>query len=102
MSTEFPHPTYIDNLRKEFRPLRRKILSHPFVISVEKGKAPIRKLKFFTIQQFHIIHGDLRNIGLYISLSPEPWIRDFFLELIQGERFALANLFILANMFDIK
>ncbi len=102
MSNKYPNYRYLDDLRKEFRSLRRKILSHPFVISVEKGKAPIKKLKFFTIQQFHIIHGDLRNIGLYISLSPEPWIRDFFLELIQGERVALANLFILAKRFDIK
>jgi thiaminase len=96
-----PEKSFLEELRKEFQPLRRKILAHPFVASVENGKASREKLKYFVKQQFHIINGDFRNLALYIAFSPTQWIRDFFLELINGESSALYNLFKLAKAVGV-
>jgi thiaminase len=92
---------FLEELREEFKPLRKRILTHPFVGSVEKGKASVEKLKFFVEQQFHIVNGDFRNLALYIAFSSNQWIRDFFFELIQGERSALDNLFKMAKALGI-
>jgi len=92
---------FLNSLRKEFKTLRKEILSHPFIASIERGKAPVEKLKFFTEQQYHIINGDLRNLALYIAISPEQWIREFFIELIQGECTALANLYKMADAMGV-
>jgi thiaminase len=93
---------FLNSLRKQFRALRKDILSHPFIASIERGKAPVEKLIFFTKQQYHIINGDLRNLALYIAISPEQWIRDFFIELIQGECIALDNLYIMAEAMGVN
>ncbi|HEX3037033.1 MAG TPA: hypothetical protein VHT73_18265 [Thermodesulfobacteriota bacterium] len=92
---------FLDGLREEFQPLLEKILTHPFINRVEKGKAPDYKLRFFIEQQFHIVSGDFRNIALYIAFSPSQRIRDFFFGLIQGEHNALENLFRMAEALDI-
>src|SRR3972149_3998174 len=92
---------FLEELREEFQPLRKRILTHPFVGSVEKGEASVEKLKFFVEQQFHIVNGDFRNLALYIAFSSNQWIRDFFFELIQGERSALDNLFKMAKALGI-
>src|SRR4030067_692103 len=68
---------FLEELREEFQPLRKRILTHPFVGSVEKGKASVEKLKFFVEQQFHIVNGDFRNLALYIAFSSNQWIIDF-------------------------
>src|SRR5574341_217799 len=92
---------FLEELREEFQPLRKKILTHPFVGSVEKGKAYVEKLKFFTEQQFHIVSGDFRNLALFTAFSSNQWTRDFFFELILGERSALDNLFKMAKALGI-
>ncbi len=92
---------FLDEVREEFQPLRKKILTHPFVGSVEKGKASVEKLRFFVEQQFHIVSGDFRNLALFIAFSSNQWIRDFFFELIHGERTALDNLFRMAKALGI-
>jgi len=78
---------FLEELREEFQPL--------------KGKASVEKLKFFVEQQFHIVSGDFRNLALFIAFSPNQRIRDFFFELIQGERSALDNLFKMAKALGI-
>ncbi len=93
---------FLEELREEFQPLQDRILAHPFINRVEKGKAPDSKLKFFVKQQFHIVSGDFRNIALYIAFSPDRRIRDFFFGLIQGERSALENLFKMAEALGIS
>ena len=93
---------FLDDLRKEFQPIRKKILTHPFVGGVERGKTPIKNLQFFAKQQFHIVSGDFRNLALYIAFSPNQKIRNFFLYLIGGERSALDNLFRMANALDLS
>lgn len=92
---------FLNSLRKEFETLRGDILSHPFILSIERGKAPVEKVIFFTKQQYHIINGDLRNLALYIAISPEQWIRDFFIELVQGECTALHNLYRMAGALGV-
>lgn len=93
---------YLEDIRKEFHPLRKNILSHPFVKGFERGIFPLEKLRFFAKQQFHIINGDLRNLALYVALSPEQWIRNFFIDLIQEERIALENLFKFAGALKLS
>lgn len=93
---------YLEDIRKEFHPLRKNILSHPFVKGFERGIIPLEKLRFFAVQQFHIINGDLRNLALYVALSSEQWISDFFIDLIQGERMALENLFKFAGALKLS
>lgn len=92
---------FIEFLREELQPIRKKILNHPFPKSVERGKTPLEKLRFFAEQQFHIVSGDFRNLALYITLSKEQRERDFFLSLIEGERKALSNLFKLAKALGL-
>lgn len=93
---------FLEELRGDLQPLRDRILTHPFIDRVEKGKAPNFKLKFFVKQQFHIVSGDFRNIALYIAFSLNQGIRDFFFGLIQGERNALENLFKMAEALGIS
>jgi len=93
---------FLDDLRKELQPIRKKILTHPFVGGVERGKTSIKSLQFFTRQQFHIVSGDFRNLALYIAFSPNQKIRDFFLHLIDGERSALDNLFRMAKALELS
>jgi thiaminase/transcriptional activator TenA len=93
---------FLEELKEEFQPVIKKILTHPFVDGVEKGEAPDYKLRFFVKQQFHIVSGDFRNLALYIAFSPNRRIRDFFFELIQGERSALDNLFKMAEALGVS
>lgn len=98
----FATEKFIAELIAELDPMRNIIREHPFVAEVERGSFPKEKLRYFVIDQYYIINGDLRNDALLILRSPNDWIRDFFIEAVKGERTVLGFLPALAEAVGIE
>lgn len=92
---------FISGLAKDFGPLTRKILSHPFIREAEAGKLSKQKLQRFVKEQYHIILGDFRNLALYLATAPELWIQDFFLVMVNAERSAYEHLLQLGKALGV-
>jgi thiaminase/transcriptional activator TenA len=59
-----------DRLRKESRDIWKKILEHPFVMELVKGDLPLKKFKFYILQDYHYLITAMKNFGIIASRTP--------------------------------
>ena len=92
----------VEKIRTDLRPLDEKILGHPYIMALNKGKVSQDSLRTFAGQQYHIITSDLRSIASLLSrhghLPSRPWL----LAVLQGEAVALDALFTFAGQLSVS
>ncbi len=79
----------IQGARREIALVEHRIRQHPYLAALEARKVDRGTLGIFAGQQWHIIQSDLRSVALILARSDSQAPRDFFLEMLQGERAAL-------------
>jgi hypothetical protein len=82
----------IEEARREIAPLDERIRRHPYLQALEARQVDRGKLAIFAAQQRHIIESDLRSVALIVARCGSQTARDFFMEMLQGERAALEAL----------
>lgn len=82
----------VEGTRQKLQPLNARILNHPYLQAIEAGQIDRDRLRLFAAQQAHILDSDLRSLALMVARARSESSRQFFLELLQGERVALQAL----------
>ena len=82
----------IEEARRGIAPVGARIRQHPYLGVLEARKLDRGILGIFAGQQRHIIESDLRSVALVAARSDSQATRDFFLEMLRGERAALEAL----------
>lgn len=78
----------IDETRADLAPVRDQLLTHPYLAAVETGLVQLEQLRPFAGEQHAIIRSDLRSVAHLVSRVG----CDLFLDVLDGERAALAAL----------
>jgi len=81
-----------ESVRQELQPVSEKILNHTYLQALQVGRIGRERLQIFAAQQSHIIGSDLRSVALMVARANSERSKDFFLELLEGERAALKAL----------
>ena len=83
---------FVEGVRRELQPLNEKILNHPYLQALQAGRIERERLRIFAVQQSHIIGSDLRSVAQMVTRASSEPSREFFLDLLEGERAALKAL----------
>ena len=83
---------FVEGVRRELQPLNERILNHPYIQALGAGRIERGLLRIFAVQQSHIIGSDLRSVAQMVARASSEPSREFFLELLEGERAALKAL----------
>jgi thiaminase len=78
--------------RAEAAPVEQQLLAHPYIRAIEEGRLPRDELRRFVGEQWHIISSDLRSVAQLVSRFGATPAGPFFLDVLGGERAALAAL----------
>ena len=78
--------------REDLAPVAERLRDHPYVAAVEDGRVPRRDLARFAGEQWHIIASDLRSVAHLVGRLGVGAARDFFLDVLAGERAAFEAL----------
>lgn len=78
----------VERIQQELQPVNTRILSHPYLRALEAGQIGRDGLRLFAAQQAHILDSDLRSVAFMVTRARSESSRDFFLELLEGERAA--------------
>jgi pyrroloquinoline quinone (PQQ) biosynthesis protein C len=87
----------IESIRAELAEMSQRLLTHPYVAAVEQGRVQAPQLRPFACEQHLIISSDLRSVAHLVC----RFGTEFFLDVLQGERSALAALSPLAAALGI-
>ncbi len=82
----------VESVRQELQPVNARILNHPYLQALGAGRTEREQLRIFATQQSYIIGSDLRSVALMVARASSERSREFFLELLEGERAALKAL----------
>lgn len=56
-----------ENLRKDADYIWKKIFSHPFVLELYTGNLPLKKFKFYVLQDYNYLTADMKNFSILSS-----------------------------------
>jgi hypothetical protein len=87
----------VESIRADLVPTRDRLLEHPYVGAVQERQLQLNQLRPFAGEQFLIISSDLRSVAQLVG----RFGGDFFLDVLSGERAALAALPALATAFGM-
>jgi hypothetical protein len=87
----------VDEIRADLAPVRDRLLGHGYVAAVERGPTELQQLRPFACEQHAIISSDVRSVAHLVS----RFGGDFFLDVLDGERAALAALGTFATALDL-
>ena len=90
------------SIRADLAPVERRLRDHPYLARVERGDFTLQQLRPFVGEQFHIISADLRSVAHLVSRFGGGGARDFFLDVLAGERAALGKLLPLAEAIGLS
>jgi len=82
----------VESVRQELQPVSAKILDHSYLQALQAGRLTRERLRIFAAQQSYIIGSDLRSVALMVARANSERSKEFFLELLEGERAALQAL----------
>ena len=72
--------------------MEERLLEHRYIKALEAGLVPRDTLRLFAGEQYAIIGSDLRSVAQLVSRFGDLASRDFFFNVLQGERAALEGL----------
>jgi hypothetical protein len=78
--------------REDTAAVAEQLSAHPYVVAVEAGRLPREDLRRFASEQRHIIASDLRSVAQLVSRFGGGPAGSFFIDVLEGERAALAAL----------
>ncbi len=88
MLVEVAAQTLVDELQADLAPARDQLLTHAYLSAVEEGLIQLEQLRPFACEQHLIIASDLRSVAHLVGRFGS----DFLLDVLAGERAALAAL----------
>jgi thiaminase/transcriptional activator TenA len=59
-----------DRLRKDSHDIWKKIIEQPFVMELVTGDLPLKKFKFYILQDYHYLITAMKNFGIIASRTP--------------------------------
>jgi hypothetical protein len=92
----------VDSIRRDLQVVTDKLLRHPYAQALEEGKIERRKLALFAGEQYAIIGSDLKSAAYLVSRFGSTPSRDFFLNILQGERAAWDAVLAFAHALGIN
>jgi pyrroloquinoline quinone (PQQ) biosynthesis protein C len=87
----------VEAVRRELQSVNARILTHPYLQALDAGRIGRECLQLFATQQSHIIESDLRSVALMVARARSERSREFFIEMLEGERAALQALGLFAS-----
>jgi len=60
----------VDRLRKDAYAIWERIIEHPFVVELYKGDLPLKKFKFYILQDYQYLITAMKNFGIIASRAP--------------------------------
>jgi hypothetical protein len=87
----------VKSIRADLAPTRGLLLEHPYVGAVQEKRLRLDQLRPLAGEQLHIISSDLRSVAQLVG----RFGGDFFLDVLSGERAALAALPALGTAFGM-
>jgi hypothetical protein len=91
----------VKSIRDDLSEIDNEIRAHPYPDMLMKGKVSLEALKGFPGNQYAIITSDLRSIAFFVHRFGDAPSRDFFMEVLKGERRALDGLLVMARKLDM-
>jgi thiaminase len=92
----------IEKVQQDLQPVTDQLLRHPYVQTLEEGKIEREKLRPFASEQYNIIASDLRSAAYLVSRFGGSPSRDFFLDILQGEKAAWDGLLTFAHALGLS
>ena len=92
----------VEKIEQDLRSVTQELLRHPYVQGLEEGKIGREKLRPFAGEQYYIIASDLKSAAHLVSRFGSAPSRDFFLGILQGERFAWDTLLTFAHALSLN
>lgn len=87
----------VSDIRRELDAIDRRIRDHPYPGALERHEVSLDALKAFPGHQYHIVSSDLRSLATLVSRFGDDPARDFLLGVLDGERYGLAALVVMAK-----
>jgi len=60
----------VDQLRKDAHSIWKEIIEHPFVMELATGELPLKKFKFYILQDYSYLITAMRNFAIIASRAP--------------------------------
>jgi thiaminase len=92
----------LNEIAKELQPVTEQLLRHPYMQALEEGKIGRECLRPFAGEQYNIIASDLKSAAYLVSRFGSTPSRDFFLDVLQGERTAWDALLTFAHALGLS
>ena len=90
------------DVRECLKPLNEKILGHPYITELEKGKLNLDQIKAFVSNQYYIVSHDIRSLGLMLSRSLTVKDANFFDNVLRSDIEGLNLLVRLGNSMGLS
>jgi thiaminase len=94
--------TLLKEIRQDLQPVTEQLLRHPYMQALEEGKIGRESLRLFAGEQYNIIASDLKSAAYLVSRFGSTSNRDFFLDVVQGERAAWDALLAFAHALGLS
>jgi thiaminase len=94
--------TLVDQIRGDLQPVVQQLVQHPYIEALDAGQVPREQLRAFVGEQHAIITSDLRSVGHLVGRYGASSSRDFFLDVLQGEKAALVALQAMARALGMS
>lgn len=83
----------VASIREDLREIDQKIMNHPYLRALRKGKVSIEALKAFPGHEYHVATSDLRSMAHFVHrFGDQPRASAFFNGILQGEYAALTAI----------
>jgi pyrroloquinoline quinone (PQQ) biosynthesis protein C len=92
----------VAEIRQALAPLEERIRQHPYLTALEEGRLPRERLRLFAGEQYTILGSDLRSIAHLVARFGDTPSREFFLNILQGERAAWDALLAFARALGLS
>jgi thiaminase len=92
----------LEKIRQDLVAVTELLLRHPYVQALEDGKIGREKLRPFAGEQYNIIASDLRSAAYLVTRFGSTPSRDFFLDILQGEKAAWDGLLTFAASLGLS
>lgn len=92
----------VETIRRDLEPTTQRLRQHPYIAALADGRIPRAELARFAGEQHAIISSDLRSVAHLVSRFGATADRDFFLDVLAGERTALGTIAPLAGALGLS
>lgn len=93
----------VASIREDLREIDQKIMNHPYLRALRKGKVSVEALKAFPGHEYHVATSDLRSMAHFVHrFGDQPKVSVFFNGILQGEYAALDAIPVFARKLGMS